>query len=142
MADRHAFLAEDAVVIIDPLPGLARIDERKCQRADAVARRHLDGLAIGAGNPQRRVRLLHRLRQHVAAGHFEKLALEAGIGVHHHHVGALLDGLVHIRRFSTASKPTLKPPSSIKDALSPVPNSTRPLETRSSVAMRSATRAG
>ncbi len=29
---------------------------------------------------------------HVAAGHLEKFALEAGIGVHHHHVGALLDG--------------------------------------------------
>src|ERR1700687_3937168 len=42
----------------------------------------------------------------------------------------------HIRRFSTASKPTLKPPSSISEALSPVPNSTRPLETRSSVALR------
>src|SRR5947209_17246943 len=29
MADRHAFLLEDAVVVIDPLAGLARIDERE-----------------------------------------------------------------------------------------------------------------
>ena len=94
MADRHAFLLEDAVVVVDPLLRLARIDEGKGQRADAAARRHLDGLAVGAGDPQRRMRLLQRLRHHVAAGHLEELALEAGIGVHHHHVGALLDGLL------------------------------------------------
>ena len=94
MPDRHAFLLEDAVVVIDPLPRLARIDEGEGQRADAAARRHLDGLAVGAGDPQRRVRLLQRLRHHVAARHLEELALEAGIGVHRHHVGALLDALV------------------------------------------------
>ena len=44
-------------------------------------------------HPQRRVRLLQRFRHHVAAGHFEEFALETGIGVHHQHVGALLDGL-------------------------------------------------
>ena len=93
VADRHAFLLEDAVVVIDPLPGLARIDEGEGQRADAAARRHLDGLAVGAGDPQRRMRLLQRLRHHVAARHLEELALEAGIGVHRHHVGALLDAL-------------------------------------------------
>ena len=94
MPDRHAFLLEDAVIVIDPLPRLARIDERKGQRADAAARRHLDGLAVGAGDPQRRMRLLQRLRHHVAARHLEELALEAGIGVHRHHVGALLDALL------------------------------------------------
>jgi hypothetical protein len=46
----------------------------------------------------------------------------------------------HISRFMTGS--TRKPPSSASDDDSPVPNSTRPLETRSSMAMRSATRAG
>ena len=91
VADRHAFLLEDAVVVVDPLPGLARIDEGEGQRADAAARRQLDGLAVGAGDPERRMRLLHRLRHHVAARHREEFALEAGIGVHRHHVGALLD---------------------------------------------------
>src|ERR1700730_556468 len=49
VADRHAFLLEDAVVIIDPLPRFARIDERKGQRADAATRRPLDGFTVGAG---------------------------------------------------------------------------------------------
>ena len=40
------------------------------------------------------------------------------------------------------SRSTPKPPSSASEEASPVPNSTRPSETRSSVAMRSATRAG
>ena len=40
------------------------------------------------------------------------------------------------------ARSTPKPPSSAADDDSPVPNSTRPSETRSSVAMRSATRAG
>ena len=93
MPDRHAFLPEDAIVVVNPLPRLAWVDERKRQCADAVARRHLDGLAVGARHPQRRVRLLQRFRHHVAAGHVEEFALETGIGVHHQHVGALLDGL-------------------------------------------------
>ena len=46
----------------------------------------------------------------------------------------------HWSRFVSAE--TWKPPSSASDEDSPVPNSTRPFETRSSVAMRSATRAG
>ena len=33
--DRHALLLEDAVVVVDPLPRLARVDEREGQRADA-----------------------------------------------------------------------------------------------------------
>ncbi len=92
MADRHALLAEDAVVIVHPLLGLLRIDEGKGERADAEPRRQLDGLAVGAGHPHRRVRLLHRLRHHVAAGHFEILALETGVRIHRQHVEALLGG--------------------------------------------------
>ena len=46
----------------------------------------------------------------------------------------------HIARLSSGSMPN--PPSSASDDDSPVPNSTRPPETRSSVAIRSATRAG
>ena len=40
------------------------------------------------------------------------------------------------------ARSTPKPPSSISELDSPVPNSTRPSETRSRVAIRSATRAG
>ena len=46
----------------------------------------------------------------------------------------------HIARLSAGSM--RNPPSSASDDDSPVPKSTRPLETRSSIAMRSATRAG
>ena len=46
----------------------------------------------------------------------------------------------HISRFSSGL--TRNPSSSVRDADSPVPQSTRPSETRSRVAMRSATRAG
>ena len=46
----------------------------------------------------------------------------------------------HIARFSCGEMP--KPSSSAREADSPVPKSTRPFETRSSVAIRSATRAG
>src|SRR6266478_6928947 len=93
VADRHAFLLEDAIVIIDPLPRLARIDKGKGQRTDAAARRQLDRFAVGAGDPERRMWFLQRLRHHIAAGHLEELAREAGIGVHHQHVDALLDAL-------------------------------------------------
>src|SRR5258705_11091363 len=41
----------------------------------------------------RRMRLLQRVRHHIAARHLEELALEAGIGGHHHHGGALLDAI-------------------------------------------------
>src|SRR5712671_138986 len=58
MPDRHAFLPEDAIVVVDPLPRLAWIDECKRQRTDAAARGHLDGLTVGAGDPERRMRLL------------------------------------------------------------------------------------
>lgn len=46
----------------------------------------------------------------------------------------------HISRFSAGAR--LKPPSSASDPDSPEPNSTRPFETRSSIAIRSAMRAG
>ena len=46
----------------------------------------------------------------------------------------------HIARFCSGS--SMKPPSSASDDDSPVPKSTRPLDTRSSIEMRSATRAG
>ncbi len=45
------------------------------------------------GGPHRRMRLLHRLGQHVAARHLEVLALVARVRVHRHHVGDLLGRL-------------------------------------------------
>ena len=81
---------DDVVIDRAPVARLLRIDEGEGERAEPEARRELDGLAVGAGHPHRRVRLLHRLGQHVAAGHREGLALEAGIGLDHHHVGDLL----------------------------------------------------
>src|SRR6185312_5368308 len=62
VADRHALLLEDTVIVIDPLLRLDRIDEGEGERADAEPRRQLDGLAVGAGHPYRRMRLLQRLR--------------------------------------------------------------------------------
>jgi hypothetical protein len=49
--------------------------------------------AVGAGHPHGRVRLLDGLRHHVAAREGEAAALEAGVGVHDHHVGDLLGRL-------------------------------------------------
>src|SRR3989440_13031482 len=91
MPDRHAFLFEDTIVVIDPLPGLAWVDKGESQRANAATRGHLDGLAVGAGDPERRMRLLQWFRHYVPTWHLEELALKAGIRVHHHHVGALFE---------------------------------------------------
>src|SRR5437867_1524619 len=77
-----------------PPPSTSRSSwARKAEGADAELRREVNGLAIRAGDPQRGMRLLHRLGQDIAHGHGEILALKAGVGVHHHHVGDLLDGL-------------------------------------------------
>ena len=91
--DRDALVLERVVVIVDPVLGLVGIDECEGQRADTQLRREVDGLAVRAGDPDRRVRLLHGLGHHVAAGHFDVVALEARVRVHRHHVGGLLDGL-------------------------------------------------
>src|SRR5262249_57629937 len=72
MPDRHALVLEDAVVVVDPLPGLARVDKGKGQRADAASRRQLDGLAVRAGDPKRRGRLLPPPPAPPAARHFYK----------------------------------------------------------------------
>jgi hypothetical protein len=88
--DRNAFIRfDDVVVFFHPFRRLALIDEGEGERSHAVPCRLVDGVAPGAGDPQRRVRLLHRLRHQVAAGHGEVLALVAGVGVHHQHVGCL-----------------------------------------------------
>jgi hypothetical protein len=72
------------------VPGLGGIDERKRERADPELRCQMDGLAIRAGHPDRRMRFLHGLRQHVARRHREIRPGEPRIGIHHHHGGDLL----------------------------------------------------
>ena len=93
VTDRHALRADDPVVVVDPVLGLLGIDEREGQRPDAESGREMDGLAVRAGHPDRRVRLLDRLRHQVAARHLEVLALVARVGIHAEHVGRLLDAL-------------------------------------------------
>ena len=93
VADRHALRLERLVVILDPMAGLGRVDERERECAHPELRGEMNGFAIRARDPQRRMRLLHRLRDDVAYRHREILALEAGVRVHDHHVGDLLDRL-------------------------------------------------
>ena len=94
VADGHAFLGpDDGVVFLDPLPGHIRVDEGEGERADAGPRRGVDRLHARARHPERRMRLLVGLRQHVAAGHGEELPLEARIGLHGHHIGGLFGRL-------------------------------------------------
>jgi hypothetical protein len=93
MTDGNAFLLENAIIVVDPLPGLCGIDERKRQRADTEPRREPDRLAVGARDPDRRMRLLHRLWHQIPARHFEEFASESRIRIHRHHVEALLGRL-------------------------------------------------
>ena len=94
VADRHALRRlDDVVVFLHPFRRLLRFEEREGQRAEPGARGAMDGLALGARHPHRRMRLLHRLRHQVAARHVEILAAKAGIGTHRQHVGGLLGRL-------------------------------------------------
>src|SRR5215831_16628127 len=58
MTDRNTVGLYDPIIVVHPLLGLGRIDKRKSQGADAELRGELDGLAVGAGHPDRRMRLL------------------------------------------------------------------------------------
>ena len=89
----HWSLFDDAVILLDPLGRLGRVDEGEGQGADAEARRHANGLALRAGYPQRRMRSLHGLRHDVPAWHLEVLPLVAGVRIHREHVADVLDGL-------------------------------------------------
>ena len=102
---------------------------------------HLHRRRPGARHPHRRVRLLQRLGNHVARRHLDVLALEAGERLLDHAADRDLEGLLPHGRAcrrgrcrSRRARPTDDP--------SPVPNSTRPLDRWSSVATRSAMRAG
>src|SRR5438132_10055914 len=92
MPDRHAFFGfDDLIIFVPPYLGLRRLDKSEHQRPDAVPCRAQNALAPRAGHPDRRMRLLYRLRHNVANGHREELPLIAGIRPHRHHVRGLLD---------------------------------------------------
>ena len=93
VADRHALALERIVVVLHPVLRFLRVDERKRQRAQPQLCRQVNRVAVRAGDPHRRMRLLHRLRNNVAHRHREVLALESGVRIHRHHVRDLLDGL-------------------------------------------------
>ena len=78
VADRHAFVGERRVVVVDPVLRLFGIDERERERADRLLRGEVDRVAPAARDPQRRVRLLPRLRHDVAGRHRDELARVAG----------------------------------------------------------------
>jgi hypothetical protein len=59
-------------------------DELETERAKAVLPGALDGRKLRAGHPQRRMRLLHRLRHHVAQGNVEILAVMLGADLGEH----------------------------------------------------------
>ena len=66
-------LHEGVVIGVDPsLGGFCRY-KLKAERPHASAPRHLDGVDLGAGYPERRMGLLVRLRQNVSEGKVEEL---------------------------------------------------------------------
>jgi hypothetical protein len=106
-------------------------DELEAERAKTVAAGALDGRQLRAGHPQRRMRLLHRLRHDVAQGDVEYLPwcsdpASLNIGKIAATASSNTSFLV------TMSRPNGS--SSVMEALSPMPNSQRPLESRSSTA--------
>ena len=76
---------DQRVVLLHPLARVLGLDEGERQRADALARGQVDRLAAAARHPQRRVRLLKRLGDHVARRHPEVLRVPACEGLLHEH---------------------------------------------------------
>jgi hypothetical protein len=93
VADRHTLALERLVVVVDPVARFRRVDEREGEGAHPELCGQADRLAVRAGDPQRRMRRLDGLGHHVAYRHREVSAAEAGVRVHHEHVGGLLDRL-------------------------------------------------
>ena len=73
-------------VVIGVHPGVRgiRADELEAERAETVPAGALDGRKLRARHPQRRMRLLHRLRHHVAQGNVEILAVVLAAAVPKH----------------------------------------------------------
>ncbi len=78
---------------MDPRVRRVRADELEAERPKAVLAGALDGRKLRTRHPQRRMRLLHRLRHHVAQGNIEILAVMlAAAFLEHREDGA--DGLL------------------------------------------------
>ena len=73
-----------------------RADELEAERAETVLARALDGRQLRARHPQRRMRLLHRLRHHVAQGNVEILAVMLGADLGEHREDRLDRFLEHL----------------------------------------------
>ena len=84
--ERLRMVQQHVVVFVDPGARRFGRDEAESQRAHAPFAGLGDGLDVGAGDPERRVRLLQRLRDHVARGEIVILAVEFPIlaGEHRH----------------------------------------------------------
>ena len=139
----HAGLrVERRVVVVDPGLGFGGLDERERERADALLGREVDRLAPAARDPERRMRLLERLRHDVAHRHRRDVDLPSqpakGASTNIRVIAS--SASLHCSRLVSRSTPNAA--SSDSEEVSPVPNSTRPSETRSRFAMRSATRNG
>ncbi len=69
VAQGLAFVFDHFVIVLHPLARFFRRHKRKRQRAHAKLRGLNNRLAAGTRHPQRRMRLLQRLRHHIARRH-------------------------------------------------------------------------
>ena len=127
MADGHAFLRlDDGVVFLDPLPRHIGVDEREGKRADAGPGGGMDRLHARAGYPERRMRASGKASAaHCGRAWRNTAPRSRDRGANGHHVG----GLPRSPRTTSPSLSSIgtpKPSISMRDALSPVPQSTRP----------------
>ena len=85
-------------VVIGVHPGMrgVRADELEAERAKAVLAGPLDGLQLRARHPQRRMRLLHGFRHHVAQGNVEIFAVMLGAHFGEHRKDRLHRLLEHL----------------------------------------------
>ncbi len=140
VAQRLTFVFQYFVVILHPLPRFFGRHKRERQRPHAQLRGLNNGLTARARHPQRRVRLLQGFRNNVARGHFQVLALITGERIFHQHADRYAHAFqLHVLFLGLWDVETSQP---VSVAPAPVPNSTRPSLSKSSVAMRSAIRAG
>ena len=133
--------AEPAAVVRDALlEVLGRDADGERQQADAVLADLVVAVEARRRAPDRRVRLLQRLRVHAALRHRPVLAVELVLVVASRCRRCGSSASSHISRVSCGSMP--KPSISARVDERPVPNSTRPSLTRSSTATLSAVRIG
>ena len=75
VAELALVLREGVVVRVDPGPGGVEVGELEAQRAHAAVRGVADRVELRTGDPERRVRPLQRLRDHVAEREVEVVAV-------------------------------------------------------------------